>query len=67
MYGAGFACSGFLFILDRRGVLAEALAGGDRRLAGDVLRRRALPQIGPVIRRGENAPAARRGPDRPRA
>ena len=48
------ACSGFLLLLFRRlAVLVEQLACAFRRLAGDVLHRHALAQIGLVVRRGE--------------
>ena len=48
------ACSGFLLLFfNRVAVLVEQLACAFRRLAGDVLHRHALPEIGLVVRRGE--------------
>ena len=48
------ACSGFLLLfLNRLAVLVEQLARAVRRLAGDVLHRHALAQIGLIVRRGE--------------
>ncbi len=48
------SCSGFLLLFfNRLAVLIEQLARAFRRLAGDVLHRHALPEIGLVVRRGE--------------
>lgn len=42
-----------MLFLSRLAVLVEQLASAVRRLAGDVLHRHALPEIGLVVRRGE--------------
>ena len=48
------ACSGFLLLLFNRLILlVEHLVRAFYRLAGDVLHRHALAQIGLVVRRGE--------------
>ena len=47
------ACSGFLFFFLRLELLIEQFAGAGGRLAGNVLHRHALAEIGGVVRRGE--------------
>ena len=57
------ACSDFLLLLFNRLILlVEQLMCTFRRLAGNILHRHALPEIGPVIRCGE----VRGSPDSPR-
>ena len=52
--GAGFSLLRFLLrLFNRLVLLVEQLACAFRRLAGDVLHRHALPEIGLVVRRGE--------------
>lgn len=58
-----WTCSGILLLFfNRLAVLVEQLASAVRRLAGDILHRHALAEIGLVVRCGEvNSPATAPG------